>query len=205
MLDVFSPSRVHIVTDSTVGPLYLDKLASQFDLPVSSTVIPAGEAYKRLTTVETIYHDLLKAGIDPQGPRHRPGRRRDRRHRRLCRGDLPARRAALPDSDHPARAGRFLGRRQDRRGPARGQEPGRRVLSAPPGAHRPRRAGHAAPRNVHRRHGRGRQVRLHRGRRDFRHGRPAQLPRQDRGHHLPPASRSSATSWPRTSATPACA
>ena len=63
MLDVFSPSRVHIVTDSTVGPLYLDKLASQFDLPVSSTVIPAGEAYKRLTTVETIYHDLLKAGM----------------------------------------------------------------------------------------------------------------------------------------------
>lgn len=63
MLEVFSPSRVHIVTDSTVGPLYLDKLASQFDLPVSSTVIPAGEAYKRLTTVETIYHDLLDAGM----------------------------------------------------------------------------------------------------------------------------------------------
>lgn len=63
ILEVFSPSRVHIVADSNVAPLYLDKLASQFDLPVSSTVIPAGEAYKRLTTVETIYRDLLKAGM----------------------------------------------------------------------------------------------------------------------------------------------
>lgn len=63
MLDVFSPSRVHIVTDSTVGPLYLDKLAGQFDLPVSRTVIPAGEAHKRLATVETIYHDMLAAGM----------------------------------------------------------------------------------------------------------------------------------------------
>ena len=35
MLDVFSPSRVHIVTDSTVAPLYLETLAQQFTLPVS--------------------------------------------------------------------------------------------------------------------------------------------------------------------------
>lgn len=61
--EVFSPSRVHIVTDSTVAPLYLDRLAAQFDLPVSTTVIPAGEAHKRLSTVETIYHDLLAAGM----------------------------------------------------------------------------------------------------------------------------------------------
>lgn len=60
---VFSPSRVHIVTDSTVAPLYLDRLAGQFALPVSTTVIPAGEAHKRLATVETIYHDLLAAGM----------------------------------------------------------------------------------------------------------------------------------------------
>ena len=63
MLDVFSPSRVHIVTDSTVAPLYLKKLTQQFDLPVSSTVIPAGEEHKRLSTVEGIYHDLLAAGM----------------------------------------------------------------------------------------------------------------------------------------------
>lgn len=63
ILKVFSPSRVHIVTDSTVAPLYLDALAQQFTLPVSTTVIPAGEEHKRLSTVEGIYHDLLAAGM----------------------------------------------------------------------------------------------------------------------------------------------
>ena len=63
ILDTFSPSRVHIVTDSTVAPLYLDALEAQLSLPVSHTVIPAGEEHKRLTTVETIYHDMLAAGM----------------------------------------------------------------------------------------------------------------------------------------------
>lgn len=62
-LSVFSPSRVHIVTDSNVAPLYLEQLAAQFSLPVSSTVIPAGEEHKRLSTVEGIYHDLLAHGM----------------------------------------------------------------------------------------------------------------------------------------------
>ncbi|WP_125116210.1 3-dehydroquinate synthase [Agathobaculum sp. Marseille-P7918] len=61
--DVFSPSRVHIVTDSTVAPLYLAQLEQQFTLPVTSTIIPAGEEHKRLSTVEGIYHDLLAAGM----------------------------------------------------------------------------------------------------------------------------------------------
>lgn len=60
---IFSPSRVHIVTDSNVAPLYLEKLKSQFTLPVSHTIIPAGEEHKRLSTVETIYHDLLTNGM----------------------------------------------------------------------------------------------------------------------------------------------
>nr|WP_297176001.1 3-dehydroquinate synthase [uncultured Agathobaculum sp.] len=60
---VFSPSRVHIVTDSTVASLYLDALARQFTLPVSTSVIPAGEEHKRLSTVEGIYHDMLAAGF----------------------------------------------------------------------------------------------------------------------------------------------
>lgn len=60
---VFSPSRVHIVTDSHVAPLYLERLEKQFDLPVSHTVIPAGEEHKRLSTVETIYHDMLASGM----------------------------------------------------------------------------------------------------------------------------------------------
>ena len=44
ILETFSPSRVHIVSDSTVAPLYLEKLEKQFSLPVTHTVIPAGES-----------------------------------------------------------------------------------------------------------------------------------------------------------------
>lgn len=61
--ETFSPSRIHIVTDSTVAPLYLETLACQFSLPVSHTVVPAGEEHKRLSTVESIYHDLLQNGM----------------------------------------------------------------------------------------------------------------------------------------------
>lgn len=62
-LEVFSPSRVHIVTDSTVAPLYLEQVQAQFTLPTSVTILPAGEEHKRLSTVEQIYHDLLVAGM----------------------------------------------------------------------------------------------------------------------------------------------
>ena len=61
--ETFSPSRIHIVSDSTVAPLYLQKLEQQFTLPVTHTVIPAGEEHKRLATVEGIYHDLLAVGM----------------------------------------------------------------------------------------------------------------------------------------------
>lgn len=66
MQPVFSPSRVHIVTDSNVAPLYLAALEGQFSLPVSHTVLPAGEEQKRLAAVEQIYHDLLSAGMTRQ-------------------------------------------------------------------------------------------------------------------------------------------
>ncbi|NBI83690.1 3-dehydroquinate synthase [Clostridiaceae bacterium] len=62
-LSVFSPSRLHIVSDSIVAPLYLEQLKGQFRLPVTATVLPAGEEHKRLSAVETIYHDLLAAGM----------------------------------------------------------------------------------------------------------------------------------------------
>ena len=61
--ETFSPSRIHIVSDSTVAPLYLQTLEQQFTLPVTHTVIPAGEEHKRLATVEGIYHDLLASGM----------------------------------------------------------------------------------------------------------------------------------------------
>lgn len=63
ILETFSPSRIHIVTDANVAPLYLAALERQFTLPVSHTVIPAGEEHKRLTTVEGLYHDMLAAGM----------------------------------------------------------------------------------------------------------------------------------------------
>lgn len=62
-MDRFSPSRVHIVTDSNVAPLYLQSLITQFSIPVSATVLPAGEQYKRLSSIERIYHDLIGANI----------------------------------------------------------------------------------------------------------------------------------------------
>lgn len=61
--ETFSPSRIHIVSDSTVAPLYLEQLEQQFTLPVTHTVISAGEEHKRLSTVEGIYHDLLANGM----------------------------------------------------------------------------------------------------------------------------------------------
>ena len=62
-LDVFSPSRVHIVTDTNVAPLYLENIEKQFSIPVTHSILPAGEEYKRLETINTIYTDLINADI----------------------------------------------------------------------------------------------------------------------------------------------
>ena len=66
---------------------------------------------------------------------------------------------------HPARPDRRRHRRQDRREPARGQEPGRRVLAAVGGALRHRGAGHPAAPRVPQRPRRDGQVPLPRRRR----------------------------------------
>ena len=62
-LDVFSPSKVHIVTDTNVAPLYLENIEKQFSIPVTHSILPAGEEYKRLETINTIYTDLISADI----------------------------------------------------------------------------------------------------------------------------------------------
>lgn len=62
-LDVFSPSKVHIVTDTNVAPLYLENIEKQFSIPVTHSILPAGEEYKRLETINTIYTDLINADI----------------------------------------------------------------------------------------------------------------------------------------------
>lgn len=65
-IEKFQPSRVHIVTDSTVAPLYLSALKQQFSMPIFQTIIPAGEENKRLITVEQLYHDFLSSGLTRQ-------------------------------------------------------------------------------------------------------------------------------------------
>lgn len=57
----FKPTRIHVVTDSTVAPLYLRKLCAEFPLNITTTIIPAGEEYKNLDTVAGIYADLSEA------------------------------------------------------------------------------------------------------------------------------------------------
>ena len=55
----FHPTRIHVVTDSNVEPLYLRALCAQFPLTVTYTVIPAGEEHKNLDTVAAIYQDQI--------------------------------------------------------------------------------------------------------------------------------------------------
>ena len=75
-------------------------------------------------------------------PSVRARRRRGRRPRRLRRRLLHARHRLRPGADHPAGAGRFVGRRQDGGQPSARQEPDRRVSPAALGRRRP---GDAAP------------------------------------------------------------
>lgn len=59
----FKPTRIHVVTDSNVAPLYLDRLCAEFPLNITTTVLPAGEEYKTLDTVAGIYADLSAAEL----------------------------------------------------------------------------------------------------------------------------------------------
>jgi 3-dehydroquinate synthase len=57
--------RVMIVTNETVAPLYLDRLEHTLaDFAVDTVVLPDGEAYKTLETLNTIYTALLEARFD---------------------------------------------------------------------------------------------------------------------------------------------
>ena len=60
------PSKVCVVTDTNVAPVYLDDIVNSFrtsGIPVSSHVIKAGEEYKTLETVSQIYDTLGKEGF----------------------------------------------------------------------------------------------------------------------------------------------
>ena len=67
---VNSIRKVTIVTNSTVGPLYAQKIIKilkEKDFIPSMVTIPDGEEYKQLNTVEKIYHELLNQGLDRKG------------------------------------------------------------------------------------------------------------------------------------------
>ena len=54
-------SQVMVVTNETVAPLYLDKMLASLDgLKVDTLVLPDGERFKTLATLETVFDALLE-------------------------------------------------------------------------------------------------------------------------------------------------
>ncbi len=60
-------TQVMIVSNETVAPLYLETARAAFaDFTVESVILPDGEQYKTLETVDRIYDALLRARFDRQ-------------------------------------------------------------------------------------------------------------------------------------------
>jgi 3-dehydroquinate synthase len=63
--------RVFIVTNTTVAPLYLEKLQStlrSIDIHTESVILPDGEQYKNSDTLNNIYNALLKSRCERTTP-----------------------------------------------------------------------------------------------------------------------------------------
>ena len=126
---------------------------------------PTARARSRSRRAEELCESFAREGLD-RGARHGRARRRRRRRPGRLRGvDLPARRPLRAGADDAVGAGRLVGRRQDRRQPAGGQEPGRHLLAAAPRLRRRDVAGDAVGARRCGRPGRGHQARAHRRRR----------------------------------------
>lgn len=65
-VEALAPTRVVIVTNTTVGPLYLERLEKAVAgvAPVSSVVLPDGERYKDFRCVQRVLDGLVSAGAD---------------------------------------------------------------------------------------------------------------------------------------------
>lgn len=61
-----APTRIVIVTNTTVGPLYLERLEKALEgiAPVSAVVLPDGERYKDFGCVQKVLDGLVAAGAD---------------------------------------------------------------------------------------------------------------------------------------------
>jgi shikimate kinase/3-dehydroquinate synthase len=58
---------VGLVTDTNVGPLYAASVAKSLDdvgIPWSKLIIPAGESFKTIDTVQTLWEDFLDASLE---------------------------------------------------------------------------------------------------------------------------------------------
>ena len=64
ILETFSPSRVHIVSDSTVAPLYLEKLEKQLWYMVENDYKFSYTAYQEMD------NDGRETGVVIRGPKH---------------------------------------------------------------------------------------------------------------------------------------
>jgi 3-dehydroquinate synthase len=63
-------TKVALVSDDTVGPLYAERAAASLEgagTPVARCTMPAGEAHKTLDTVSDLYTQFLAAGLDRGG------------------------------------------------------------------------------------------------------------------------------------------
>ncbi len=61
------PSRLHVISDSNVWRLWGKKLwtiLERMEIPLSRTVVPAGERSKSMKTLDTIWRQLMRAGCD---------------------------------------------------------------------------------------------------------------------------------------------
>lgn len=60
-------TKAFVVSDENVAALYAEQVKQSFlkaGVPMSSAVIPAGEAEKTLARVEYLYHEMIRAGLD---------------------------------------------------------------------------------------------------------------------------------------------
>ena len=141
-LEALPVKRWAVIADENTAALY----AGALDLPVYT--FPAGEGSKRLAVYEDLCRRLLADG-------------------RLYSRYPAAGRGSGPAAHLPAGPGGQQRRRQDRSGPAGGEEPHRLLLPAPAGAGGYGVPGHPAPAAAVLRHGGGHQVRRHRRRGHF--------------------------------------
>ncbi len=67
----FAPTRLAVISDSTVGPLYEPQLTAAFEgrpWRTSYHRMPAGESHKNLASIEALYREILNAGCDRKTP-----------------------------------------------------------------------------------------------------------------------------------------